>query len=114
MIEAQVDGRPMRSSSRRLTSDASVKRDGGVVVWPFGVIEAIGIGDDAIRARKKAGLLARAADPKGVEDAATKMRGMEDFRFELERQFGVPRNSLGGVFDRKKHKIIQFQHRLLR
>ncbi len=34
MIEAYVDGRPMPSSSIALTSDASVYRAGGWVLWP--------------------------------------------------------------------------------
>ncbi len=42
MIDAQVEGRPMPSSSSRLTSDASVYRAGGDVVWPSGVIDSIG------------------------------------------------------------------------
>ena len=34
MIEAHVDGRPMPRPSSRLTSDASVYRAGGWVLWP--------------------------------------------------------------------------------
>ena len=32
IMEAHVEGRPIASSSKRFTSDASVKRGGGVVV----------------------------------------------------------------------------------
>ena len=40
MIEAYVDGRPTPNSSIRLTSEASVKRAGGWVVWPSGSTSA--------------------------------------------------------------------------
>ncbi len=36
MIDAYVDGRPTPSSSIAFTSDGSVKRAGGEVVWPVG------------------------------------------------------------------------------
>ena len=42
MIDAYVDGRPMPSSSSRLTSEASVYRAGGWVVWPTGSIAGSG------------------------------------------------------------------------
>ena len=37
MIDAYVDGRPMPRSSIFFTSDASVKRAGGLVEWPSAV-----------------------------------------------------------------------------
>ncbi len=42
MIDAHVDGRPMPSSSSRLTRLASVYRAGGTVVWPPGVSDWTG------------------------------------------------------------------------
>jgi hypothetical protein len=36
MIDAYVEGRPIPRSSSALTSDGSVNRGGGLVVWPSG------------------------------------------------------------------------------
>ena len=37
MIEAYVEGRPTPNSSIRFTSEASVNRAGGCVMWPSGM-----------------------------------------------------------------------------
>ena len=68
MIEAQVDGRPIRSSSSFLTNDASVYRAGGVVVCPTGVIDSVGTVSPTARGGSSASWSA-ASSPRSSFDA---------------------------------------------
>ena len=71
MIDAYVDGRPMPRSSIFFTSDASVKRAGGLVAWPSGETESTPRDwPDSRRGRRRSALSATLR-PSPVSETST-------------------------------------------